>query len=368
MKSPVAWGNDADRQTYNASYQQALESGSWGVSKWDNLNGNVYFNVWWTETRHDLTMGYDADYKASTITSNTNDIWSVSFGYNYSTCTVRVLGTAPQQFSTSLTADYAGTLASVYFANAPIIYPAGYTGSPLPDSANIKTDIYPDFSYVVNNKTIQATYKGNVPNASHVSWMLYKTDDEWTVPEDTVYQVMEEHISNAGTFNYEVKDKGKYILFLMVESKPPFLAIPDDLNVKPMTQRLEINGDSFVGDTEDDETCDDGQCSVNTNLRDELIAACVKETWPFVDVIGCVKNIGSIGELLSFGTIKSNNQWSAFNGCTNLTVIDDWMNLENSEVCPKIPSYVRSVVTPFVTFALGLTMVRFLSKQGGDGF
>lgn len=100
------------------------------------------------------------------------------------------------------------------------------------------------------------------------------------------------------------------------------------------------------------------------------VAICMQETYPFVMIEGCLANMKQVTEALSFGTVRvgAASQWSFTEGCHQLGTIGDWMNLENRSVCPAIPSYVRNVVTPFITFAMGLMTVKFITRQGGNSF
>lgn len=119
----------------------------------------------------------------------------------------------------------------------------------------------------------------------------------------------------------------------------------------------------------------------NGVLNMNLLESCLQEAFPFVNVPGCIANISVVVNLLSFGSIVFSNDWftpigglassgstmSLTDSCYSLVVIDDWLNLpDDYQACPQIPSYVRNVVTPFVTFALGLLTITFLARNKGS--
>lgn len=98
------------------------------------------------------------------------------------------------------------------------------------------------------------------------------------------------------------------------------------------------------------------------------VEACMTEEYPFVHMDGCLANMSVVTEALSFGSVKvgATNQWSFTDGCHQLGTVGEWINLEGQSVCPNIPASVRNVITPFITFAMGLMTVKFITKQGGN--
>ena len=256
-----------------------------------------------------------------------------------------------------------------FFINFDITYPTGFDGvTPNAGVTPPKQKIYPRVSWVIQDKKLSAKYEENIPNASHMSWIINKTDADGNKVGDPIAGEADKNMAANGMgISYELPERGRYALTVGVTSLPPYLEIDEKYDVQPTTILFNADGGDYFGDTESFEECADGFCE-NLSIRDKLIANCIKEAFPFVDMGACIENMAIIGSMLSFGTIKTKNQWEASNGCYNLSVIDDWMNLSNNTVCPQVPPFVRTVVTPFVMFAVGLMMVKFVARQGGDGF
>lgn len=97
-----------------------------------------------------------------------------------------------------------------------------------------------------------------------------------------------------------------------------------------------------------------------------LMSECIVQDDSFVNVIGCIENLKYVGTILSFDTIKFGETWSPNDQCRQLTVLDDWLGLPGITVCPQISSEVRGIVTPFITLAMGLTVITFIARKAGN--
>jgi hypothetical protein len=73
-----------------------------------------------------------------------------------------------------------------------------------------------------------------------------------------------------------------------------------------------------------------------------------------------------VTDALTFGTVKLGNDYNFNNQCRTLGTIGDWMNLDNKTVCPVMPESVRNIITPFITFALGLMTIKFIASKTGS--
>lgn len=95
---------------------------------------------------------------------------------------------------------------------------------------------------------------------------------------------------------------------------------------------------------------------------------CMKPEFPFMDINACISNFETIVNMLAFGQLELGNVWIFETGqCRNLTSIGPWLGLSNTYVCPQFPEYIRNVVTPFVTFLLGLLSVQFITRLRSNG-
>lgn len=109
--------------------------------------------------------------------------------------------------------------------------------------------------------------------------------------------------------------------------------------------------------------------SVTGSLDAEnIFAECMNSEFPFLHIKDCMKNLGTIGSLLSFNRFTFGSGWNFSNECRDLEVLDDWLNLSNNRVCPMVDMTIRNTITPFVTFAFGLMAITFISKKSGGGF
>jgi hypothetical protein len=93
---------------------------------------------------------------------------------------------------------------------------------------------------------------------------------------------------------------------------------------------------------------------------------CLTQDYPFITWDGCKDNIAMVTDALTFGTVKLGNDYNFNNQCRTLGTIGDWMNLDNKTVCPVMPESVRNIITPFITFALGLMTIKFIASKTGS--
>lgn len=141
--------------------------------------------------------------------------------------------------------------------------------------------IYPEVDYQVSNRDLKAQYKKNVPNASHISWLVYEADDDYSIVGDPIYTEINNHISVDDGFDYKFSKTGKYVLTIGVTSLPPYLPIPDDYRPMPIVVQLNVDGTDFSGSTTA-EGCQDGYCEVQSPYED-----CSEYGTDIAGAIGC---------------------------------------------------------------------------------
>lgn len=101
----------------------------------------------------------------------------------------------------------------------------------------------------------------------------------------------------------------------------------------------------------------------------DFMSLCMPDGLGSIDIEQCMDAISNIGNMLNLSVpIFTNEAWSYNSECRNLVVLGSWIHKPGVQVCPYFPSYVRSVVTPFVSFLFGLLMMRFITSRGGPGF
>lgn len=127
------------------------------------------------------------------------------------------------------------------------------------------------------------------------------------------------------------------------------------------------------GDSEGQPIFDESSYADFTITRGGIIEStifedCMNADFPFVHFDECIANLYTTLNLISFNTIGFNNSWNSADTCYNLVVLDDWLHITNPTVCPQVPSFVRTIITPFVTLLLGLVTITFLARNRGSNW
>lgn len=322
----VSFITDSSKPWYNATkhaqWTSALDNGSWGVSEHtttDTYDATkpprkvvfVYFNpsaqmpLQWGPryvqvqnanvlvidcdvTTHQLYAYYDGDNVTRTLSYNPlpeTDPWTKTRNFFINTTAMNI--------------------------------PPGYSGTIPPTSPEIKTKVYPDLEYQVKNRDLKVQYLKNIPNASRINWQIFKADDEGLSTGDPIFSKFGNQISTNPNLEYTFKEQGKYVLVSGVESYPPFLPIPADLDNRPRVIQLNIDGTTYEGNTEGEE-CDDGYCQVVSPLED-----CSTYGTDLIGGIGCqFRNfLVSLGIAMRFLFIPNpdfiSDYWTDFNQFMN---------------------------------------------------
>lgn len=258
--------NDSNYQAMKVSFENALDHGSWGVSIDSSYQGNnsgrgyvSTVKVYWREDRnqsiyHDggnvfLVQGVNSVYLTSRYWAFGNGgCEPIAYGLDLSAAGTAMISYDRQYFPRPTSAEEAGGLVNL-FANFPVTYPAGYTGSPIRDSVTTEPTptISPELEYIVQNKKVTLKYKDNIQHQSCpvMNWTTYKQDDE----ETPVDQKLDQPPQNDYTFT--VNEYGKYIFIADLHVPVPCAPFPDDYEVVPTLITLDVDGSSFEGNNSD---------------------------------------------------------------------------------------------------------------------
>jgi len=196
-------------------------------------------------------------------------------------------------------------------------------------------------------------------------------------------------ISNVGTFhdkNFNTFDDNPFlcegglapILYYEI-----FRILPDDSEVLLtsgfQSATAQITYDFKEGDSDRDYLllgwydCGDGTIFPNQGRlvftinraglqKIDLFENCLLPIFPWVNADGCLANLYTVINLFYFGKVTLPT-FSFDTTCRNLYLMDDWLGLPSGyQVCPQIPSTVRSITTPFVAFMLGLVTLGFIKR------
>jgi len=243
------------------------------------------------------------------------------------------------------------------FAHAPV---EGYEGEGIPGESVPADVFYPEFTYTKLGKKITASYEDNIPyegkSLVSLTWTLSQDMDEST---GTDYEMIDtKTMGYDGIYEFNVSNTGNYILSLGYSIRAPGI-LPEDMEVQPRIQGILIDGKSETLSTTDSD-CTGTLCQEKT-----LWVECLTETFPFLNVAGCTANMGSLVEILTFNAISFGTPFKFDEQCHTLGTIGTWLNLEGQDrvVCPAISSEVRSVITPFITFAFSLMGVKYITSR-----
>lgn len=267
-------------------------------------------------------------------------------------------------------------------------YPDGYNGNEIngeytpPPSNTFDMEYWINFSFINTTSGVVGTYinkntnpVSDLADPPYVRWMirdpkLYDPD----VPYSSSSLVCESGNDRDEQFNSEIEcpdfkpEQRKYDLVVMF---PPSAVVDfDNLGYNIDFRSTVFTVDFSKPSTGDTTSCDTGAMGFNESIR--CVGAktwslydCISPNFPFLDVTECSKPVTTFLSILSFKTINFSSTFD-ISGCRNLTVLDDWLGKPNIRLCPAIPQYIRSTVTPFITFAIGLFTVRIITMKTRD--
>jgi len=262
----------------------------------------------------------------------------------------------------------------LFISDLTINYPQDYEGPLVPGTYVPPVEFYPVISYSL--MSITQTLRANVTNTlmlqntdnanyfPNVSYKLYHNDS--LLKEEILTQ------SQEFTYKFDTLPNGQYLLVAQYTYENGGQR-PEDI-FKPVNVLFTYNGKDIIGTSDDADTCSTGPAGRTCSTTDtDVFVNCLINGFPFIDVPRCVLNVKAIINLLSFNSITgfTNNTWTT-TGCGKIGNIADWLNLPHEtplesitntgprSVCPKFPAAIRSIINPFISFALGLLTFKIL--------
>lgn len=339
-----------------SSFNNAIaNNGSWGVTQYkvDDMIGTggkrKEVRVYWTDTANkDIVWG-----TGGVSVQNVNEVTIGCQWYNNGKPIKQLSYSANTTAIISKPINFYENVENVYWTGNTN-YPEGYEGTPITKNL-VSFDSL--IRYDIKDKLGQFWLIDKPEGAK--SCKLYIDDNPAVEPDDAIEEDVLEWVK-CGTESPITKgwdEHGTYYVRLQIEQA--------DGSIDQFTKTFLIDGRSYSG--EFDSNGDVGSGEVVSEDPRNMMANCFKETFPFIDLGGCLDNMGKIVNILSFNTINFTGRMTA-TPCRNLTVIDDWLHLNSPTVCPQVPENVRSVVTPFVMCAVGLMTVAFITRQTRERF
>lgn len=254
------------------------------------------------------------------------------------------------------------------FINFDITYPSGYEGEEVPEtlSTPVESEFVPDW---------EASDAGNwTVNLNDKNFFTFD-GIEWTCSEDG-NSVLDDGSGLAPVLYWQVwrddfPTEGANLLIddgYQSATAPVTVELPIN---KEEARTYRVAGWYDCGGEVDFTDASNYEFTVDkAGVLDESAALtdCISDEFPFIYLDDCIANLAIFGKIAMFGGTTFNNSWTASTDCTTMVVLDDWLMLQDPVVCPQMPSSVRTVVTPFVTFILGLITMKFLITRTGKDF
>jgi len=248
-----------------------------------------------------------------------------------------------------------------YFANYDVEYPEGYAGETLgtiADQPSVKPD-YNDIvtlSFSVENKVIyywDTTIWGDADKSKIVCRYTFAKEGG-NVLSDTMGpcdgEVKTVTVDSYGTYAVRMD--------IVYDSNHDGFLNPEDPEeiVGSVGRELKVDGQTYSGTS---------GSTWNSDNRFEP-SSCFQDFFPWVNLVGCGEVMGQAVQLLSFNTIKLNNEYDTGNNCVALSTLGSWIFAPNATVCPQIPATIRNIVTPFITLALAMGLIRFIVNHRAE--
>lgn len=363
---------DRGQTQYCASYNaiQNMLDGSWAIFK-DTYDDGQYtgYILYFTETNSGEYCQFEGTSDLKCYPGSEGKIWIVgsigngaAAGNSYQYQTEKGIGIygAPSQDTNGETVISGENYRYQPFVSTfPITYPSGYEGSEIPDSYNAPdtSTLAPDiFMHNVIN------YKGEFSDRN------YLTTDQVQVlcsPDDLVPGIsitLFAGTSALGTPLDTISASASSLFYIDFKQYDPEYG---DFTIVAAYTCGEDSEPIFTEHSEYTFTVDQNGYLVNEGFN-----SCITDTFPFVDFGGCIDNMGYLMNSLSFGGVSFASDWRIEdNGCRTVGTIGDWMGLEgnNRVLCPAFPEDVRNIVTPFVTFMLGVVTLGILLTKTSRG-
>lgn len=361
---PMREGPRYNPEAYDSITDAIQNGGNWAVSQTLYENSDHQVIVWWTNDDSlnlqweagGISVGGNNLKKATLFLMNAGgyiDCNSPSI-YNYQTINYREFISTPD-----------GVIKNLLVASDNINYPVDYEGKDIVSTVIPKTKKMPNASIHVRDIDIMLAFDPN-NGVGNIRASLQAPNDDY-VFKDKVFSDYESWATQV-----EVDQYGIYTLTADYFVPIPYI-IPE--NIEPVTLEIEINinGDQFSIGTSKLCNVETGVCESANEMKpcittvppggalngDDKVA-------PYLNIPNCIDNFFTMQHMLAFKTVKFGQAFTNPNECHKLGTIGNWLKLENKTVCAKFPAEMRNIITPFVVFALALTVLAGITRYRGN--
>lgn len=237
------------------------------------------------------------------------------------------------------------------FVNYDVNYPVDYEGQIIPDSYT------PPIVY---------TYKPDISVLNVVDWKITLQDRNFNTFDGVPFTCDQglAPIIEYDLFNNDINERIDQGVF------SPTIPYEYQTEKYGIETEYKFIGNYYCGSEDGQPTFSHQTTYYFTVTKDglfirETVEDCITSSFPFVDINGCISNLELLLNSLSFGAIKFPKWEFDTSGCRTLGTIGDWINVPSSSrtVCPQFPSSVRNIVTPFVTFVIGATILGAIATK-----
>jgi len=360
------WGGagaltNTQRDTVRASLTSTFsdDNGYWGISVYDRLSGageeSAYISIWWV-VNGNVSGNFTLDRVFRVSRTTGAAINRIQFEIKPETsCLPKFTEYTTTNSSVELstvTSSGRNPFAKIYFAFLPTInYPSGYEGDippdvPAPaaetinDAPQIEIRNILDFKATVGDNNFN-TFDGNPFTcdglAPAIIWTFYDTDGitvlsteslSATLPIEYQYPKLSETLEYTITAQY---DCGTGYIF------------PNSTTITFSINRAGIEDFNPLQD-------------------------CFTDTFPFIDLPACVANMGYVLNLLTFDLIPTLEAFTVDDTCTDIPIVSSYIGIsEDTQACPFFNQQIRDLITPFVTFLLGMISLWVITRSTNNG-
>lgn len=316
--------------------------------------------VWSSSTAGETTAHWAFSGGSPYLYFSYSNTWEANFNLDGSFDHWNMYSTAGQSF-----AFYDGTAGSgSYKFNSSNLVSADSSftsaGYSIPTTPVDKIVVRPPYKWTKNDKhlSLYAEAYDDAPDGVPITFFI----TYGSIDGDPPIQTWQRTVDTSTPFDIDLPSYGTYLIsaFYSYSDGTP---LPDtsSIDFRSTDYEIAIDGTVGSGDTLKMSCTEDGLCIIPP------VPQCFSTTPPFIDLSGCYDAVGYVTNQLTFGSIHFGTTFSNPNECHTLGVLGTWLDRPNQVVCANIPSSVRSTVTPFVTFALGLMALVFLSKFASRG-
>lgn len=242
------------------------------------------------------------------------------------------------------------------FSTYPPEYPAGYEGKLIPEESPA---IAEESDWTPKIKLIQ----GN-------NWVIEYSDEHFFTFDNTPFICEDDFAPIIEWRIYDITDNPEVLLDTLQYSSSALNTFNAPKVNNDRKYRLEGNYTDCNGWIFTDVSSKEFTVLKDGSLNPpDYQTVCVTDTAPWINWQGCMSMLNGTVAALTFNAMNFNpgSDWSFTNNCRNLQVLGSWIFASGKEICPQIPETIRNIVTPFITLAVGLMVITFISRRGGSG-